>query len=188
MNTYKLIEQGFKEYENWRYLKNVRAVFTTITENRAVRHERTKRKMYALLGNYYAVTFPELTILEFLSTSFPKVKVMVGKDFPHPTFCKGCYGAGKFDWISNITGPSYVSSKFEFIRDKRVVLLYRKPNGDLETNHIWAPTEVGLDERICDSCLGTGINLKYNDYLSDYSIKDLRYNLIACDIRYFITP
>lgn len=185
MNVHKKIKDGFREYDNWRYLENVKGVYTDTLGGMINRHKLLDRRLMALLGTYYAVTFPNLDIMEFLNTNFPKGRLMMEDGINEPSYCKRCCGAGKFDWVSDITGPSHLHSRYEFIRDKRVVLLYLKSNGDLSTNKIWAPTEVHTGERICDGCLGTGINLEWQGFMS-YRDMNLRKSLTLYDIRHFL--
>ena len=187
MNVYREIEKGFNEYDNWRYLKSVEAISTSVYNELINSQILIGKKLTVLLGNYCLLSFPQLTIMEYLNTDFPKAEVaIVSQEAHHPPCCRSCCGAGKFDWVSSITGPSPPKSRFEFVRDKRIVLIHRKNNGEFSNGHMWAPTEVNEGERICDDCLGTGICLSECDYIDyDSPSKD---SLVPCDIRYFINP
>ena len=185
MNIHKKIEDEFREYDNWRYLKNIKDLYTNTFGGMIDRHKLLNKRLTVLLGTYYTITFPDLDIIEFLSTDFPKGRLIVSESIIELSYCKKCCGAGKFDWVSDVTGPSHSHSRYEFIRDKRVVLLYHKPNGDLETNKIWAPTEVHTGERICDDCLGTGVNLEWQGFTTCGDMT-LRKSLVPCDIRHFL--
>lgn len=189
MNEYEKIEKGFKDYDNWRYLRYVKPLHANAyvyLENKYVANtELDDSYLMVLLGNYYLIEIP-MTIVEYLSKDFPKNEPML-VNHNLPSYCHECCGAGKFDWVSDITGPSYFHSRYEFVRDKRMVLLYRKSNGEFSKTNMWAPTKINAGERICDSCLGTGINLDVDNlYPEAQQPRTLRSRLIECDIRHFI--
>lgn len=133
MNTYSRIAKGFTEYDNWRYMKNeILRPLIHYTDTRTV----VRRRLLVLLGNYYLVSLPNMTILKYINSNEDKGPMTVSHG-RHPEYCEECYGAGKFDWISNVTGPNHIHSRYEFIRDKNYVLLYHKPNGEISKNNIW---------------------------------------------------
>jgi len=187
MDDYWKISKGFKDYDNWRYLKYVKPLYMNISVDEQVNHQIIDKYLMVLLGNYYLIKFPTMSIIEYLNVDFPRgVGLIDNRNIP-PTYCQKCCGAGKFDWVSDITGPCHIYSKYEFVKDKHVVLLYRKSNGEFSKSNIWAPTEVDIGERICDDCLGTGIDLiNTNPYFHEQPLKDLRSRLVLCDIRHFI--
>lgn len=186
MNVHKQVEKGFTEYDNWRYLKNERRTPPmSYTGGQIDLYKDGEKRLVALLGNYYNVSFPNMTILKYinLDNEWRKGIVVLAAAGRYPEYCKRCYGAGKFDWISNATGPNHFESRYEFVRDKSVVLLYHKPNGEISKNHVWAPTEVYEGERECDYCLGTGI-----DFDVSYQFESpLKKSLILYDIRHLLT-
>jgi hypothetical protein len=187
MNPYKAIEKGFTEYDNWRYLRNEKVKsmkeLDDITKPTMLKIEYTN--LTALLGNYYTISFPNMNIIKYINSNLNRKGIALStQDSYHPEYCRKCLGAGKFDWISSITGPNHFNSRYEFKRDKREVLLYHKPNGKISKNHIWAFTEVYDGERICDECLGTGINLQISRYQFPL---ELRKSLVSYDIRYLLT-
>jgi hypothetical protein len=191
MNIYKRVEKGFTEYENWRYLRNEKYVsaneFVDITKFQYPSNieELRCKNLTALLGNYYMVSFPNMNILNYINPNTDRRGIVLStQDNPYPQYCPRCCGAGKFDWISSVTGPNHFDSRFEFTRDERVVLLYYKSNGKLSKNHIWASTEIYEGERICDSCLGTGINFEVSYYQFP---PDLKKRLVLYDIRHLLT-
>ena len=175
MNMYTHIEKGFTDYDNWRYMENDRTDYTG--------GQIDERRLLVLLGNYYLVSFPYITILKYINLAEERKGVVMAAEGRYPEYCKRCYGAGKFDWVSNITGPNHLQSRYEFIRDKSVVLLYHKPNGEISKNHVWAPTEVCEGEHICDYCLGTGIDLGARYCFQS----ELKKSLVLYDIRYLLT-
>jgi len=186
MNVYEEVQKGLTEYDNWRYLKNVKATYTNSFEGLASRHKLNDNSLFVLLGNYYTGRFPKLNIIEFLNMNpSPSSGMILGKStgdeyiFP---YCTSCCGAGKFDWVSRATCGSPFFSRYEFKRDKSVVLLYHEPDGGFSEDIMWAPTEIQSGEYICDDCLGTGVDLsgRYNE--CDASKK----NLVLVDIRHFI--
>jgi len=191
MNTYKKVEKGFKEYDNWRYLSIKPELRTKeFRESGLKGHVLTDEKLVVLLGNYFYVGIPKMTISKFLNTDFSD-ELMITPEGPYPSYCKSCCGAGKFDWVTDITKPNPFTSRFEFIRDKSIVLLHRKKNGQFLNDALWAPTEVNEGERICDDCLGTGITLAKHtmgnmDRYGDCDAHPSRYSLVPCDIRYFL--
>ncbi len=184
MNIHKCVEKGFVEYDNWRYLKNERLISPRdYTGGQIDMYKMTGKRILVLLGSYYLVSFSNMHILEYINSDSELRGISLIEKGRLPEYCKRCCGAGKFDWISNITGPNYFHSRYEFIRDKRVVLLYHKPNGKLSKNHVWAPTEVYEGELICDACLGTGI-----DFDNSYRVQsELKKGLVLYDIRYLLT-
>ena len=191
MNEYALIEKGFKDYNNWRYLKYVKPSYANthvynIKNQCVVDSQLNDNYLMILLGNYYLIELP-MTIVEYLNKDFPKIEPML-VNHNLPSYCYKCCGAGKFDWVSDITGPSYFHSRYEFVRDKCVVLLYRKSNGKFSKSNMWAPTEVNVGERICDSCLGTGINLDIDNLYPEKQQPQhtLKSRLVEYDIRHFI--
>jgi len=191
MNPYEAVKDGFTEYDNWRYLKNeqVKSMeelydITTIDYEASMLKIEYKN-LTALLGNYYMVLFPNMNIIEYINFDTDDRRGIISstQDNPYPEYCRKCFGAGKFDWVSNITGSNRFNSRFEFKRDESVVLLYHKDNGEISKNHIWAPTEVYEGERICDDCLGTGINFE-----SGYPfLLDMKKSLVLYDIRHLLT-
>jgi len=192
MNKYETFEKGFTEYDNWRYLKNEQVKSMKELYDVTIHHEPAMLKieyknLTALLGSYYMISFPNMSIIKYINPNADRRGVVVTtQNNPYPEYCRKCLGAGKFDWVSNITGPSHFNSRFEFKRDESVVLLYHKPNGKISENHIWAPTEVYEGERMCDECLGTGINFEVNN--SNYQFPlELKKSLVLYDIRYLLT-
>jgi len=184
MNVYKEIEEGFTAYDNWRYLKSIPGVYDHLYNYHGSYDSvlESARRVVSLLGNYFLINFPNITIIEYLNNNNSILGEVINEEQLYPASCKKCYGAGKFDWISNIVGQTPSKSKYEFIRNKRVVLLYRKDNGIFLDNFMFAPTEINDSERICEDCLGTGICFE-DINIDGYPI--LKNNLIPYDIRYF---
>jgi len=171
MTDYGWIKSAYK-YTNWRFIGQSNVVDHSIVINSM---QRYKKGLWVLLDNYTRSCFIYgMTIKEFLEINKHR-KYPIGNDYcwhsARTTYCQNCNGAGKFDWISRITGPQpFDKIRYKYVRDESKFLTFQR--NDLLKSYIFAPTKIFRGERMCEKCMGTGIHIH----------KDSLKNLLSYDI------
>jgi len=172
---YEYLKDYYK-FTNWRLVSNNRynsggyGIFNYIP--RII----YKKGIWVLMDNYVTSCFIYGMIAEeFLQISKSgDYRSFVDHLWDHQgniSHCPICNGAGKFDWISRITGPrSFDKTKRSYVRDKSKIITFK--NANFLKHYIFAPTKVFKGERICKGCMGTGIYINITD------VKEL----ISCNI------
>ena len=172
MNNYEHIKDYYK-YTNWRYVGTTRSTFNHYKDYGTFGF--TKKGIWVVLDNYrHSCFIYGMDVREFLQISENgNYHSFIDHywDTCHVAYCKSCNGAGKIDWISNITGPQpFEKIRHKYVRDKSKILKFQ--NDDFLRGYIFAPTKLFKSERICKNCMGSGIHIdpKNIDNLLSYDI------------------